>query len=248
MKLFSGVLAAFLLSVSMAASAETPAVQESLYQKAYKAAQDEQRKNKRQEDWANFGRYAKENQSAKPDVVFMGNSITNNWFAKDSTFFQKNNLSGRGISGQVSSQMLVRFRQDVIDLHPKAVVILSGTNDIARNGGTISLNHILDNVKSMCELARVNNIDPIICSVLPCVSYRWARDIKPAGEIVKLNKLLKDYAAEANIPYVDFYTNMADERGGLPSKYTYDECHPTLEGYHVMEKIIIPYISKYLSH
>src|SRR5580765_2917486 len=133
-----------------------------------------QRKN----DPANFEKYADANTSVKPgSVVFMGNSITEGWARQRPDFFSANNYTGRGISGQTSSQMLVRFRQDVISLKPKAVVILAGINDIAQNIGFISLENILGNIMSMAELAKANGIKPILCSVLPAAAFPWRKEI-----------------------------------------------------------------------
>ena len=137
------------------------------------------------DDWAQLGRYVYQNAqlTKAPDVVFMGNSITDCWADSVPEFFADNNYAGRGISGQVSSQMLVRFRQDVINLKPKAVVILTGTNDIAENNGSMSNEGIMNNIISMCELAKANGITPILCSLLPCDHFYWMKNmnIYPAG-------------------------------------------------------------------
>lgn len=196
---------------------------------------------KADKDWAQFYRYAGKNDSLTiaPAVVFMGNSITDNWAKMRPDFFEKHNIAGRGISGQVSSQMLVRFQSDVVNLKPKAVVILSGTNDIARNNGLISLEHICDNIKSMCQIAMYNGIRPIIASVLPCAGYSWRKDLSPAEEIKELNRLLKEYADKNGFGYVDYYSALADERGGLPERFTKDGCHPNVEAYEIMEKIVL---------
>ena len=127
-------------------------------------------------DWAGLRAYAQVNKTlgdVRPDVVFMGNSITEGWFNQHPEFFQKNNFLGRGIGGQTSSEMLVRFRQDVIELHPQCVAIMAGTNDIAMNNGYIALENTYQNIVSMCELARFNGIKVLLCSVTPCVRYNW---------------------------------------------------------------------------
>ncbi len=196
-------------------------------------------------DWAKFGRYQKANEevTVSPRVVFMGDSITDFWVNADPEFFTSNNFLGRGISGQTTSHMLVRFRRDVIDHHPKYVVILAGTNDIAKNLGDISLENTLGNIISMCEIAKANRIKPIICSVLPCNYFYWRPEVKgQEEEIVKLNALLKEYAKSAKIPYVDYHSAMKDAEDGLPKKYADDGCHPNKEGYAVMEKIILEYL------
>jgi len=196
-------------------------------------------------DWARTDRYQNNNSeiSVKPKAVFMGDSITDNWGNRtDPDFFTEHNFAGRGISGQTSCEMLVRFRPDVINLHPKYVVILAGTNDVAQNIGYVDINIVLGNVISMCELAKANKIKPIICSVLPSREFGWRKEIKPAEIIKDLNKMLKEYALSHHIPYVDYYSAMVDENGGLPAKYASDGVHPTLEGYKVMEEIILPYL------
>lgn len=197
-------------------------------------------------DWAQFGRYADANKrvTTPAKVVFMGNSITDNWLPNDSTFFINNNFLDRGISGQTTSEMLVRFRQDVINLKPKAVVILAGINDIAHNNGVISLENVFGNIVSMVELAKYNKITPIICSVLPAYDFPWRRGMNPAPKVIELNKMLKAYADKEGLTYVDYHSAMKDERDGLPKNLAGDEVHPTLEGYKIMEKIVLEAIHK----
>lgn len=202
----------------------------------------------RQRDWAKFNRYAEANEqvTTTPKVVFMGNSITDNWARMRPDFFSNNNFIGRGISGQTSSEMLVRFRQDVINLHPKVVVILAGTNDVATNNGFIELKNVVGNIQSMCQLAKANNITPIVCSVLPCAGFRWRQELKPAPTIIELNKLIKELCDDSGILYVDYHTPMANSEGGLPENLSRDGCHPVDEGYVIMEKIILENIQKVL--
>lgn len=193
-------------------------------------------------DWANFGRYANANKGVEsaPLAVIMGDSITDNWVKRTpSDFFNKNNIAGRGISGQVSSQMLVRFRRDVIDLKPQFVVILSGTNDIAQNQGYISLENIFGNIVSMVELAKANSITPVVCTVLPANKFPWRQEIKPAEDVKKLNAMLKEYCQKNSLKFIDFYSPMVDNKGGLPKKYAKDGIHPNPDGYAVMEKILL---------
>lgn len=199
-------------------------------------------------DWAQFYRYEGKNDSltTRPDVVFMGNSITDCWADTVPAFFADNNFVGRGISGQVSSQMLVRFQEDVINLHPKVVVICCGTNDIAQNNGPITLEHILYNIKSMCQLARANKIKPVVCSTLPAKGFKWRPDMKPANDIIRLNEMIKAYAQENKIPYVDYHSALKDEENGLPRKYSKDGVHPNAQGYAVMESVILPILKKVL--
>ena len=199
-------------------------------------------------DWAQFERYASQNKSltAHPKVVFMGNSITDSWVDIVPEFFANNNFVGRGISGQVSSQMLVRFQEDVINLHPKVVVICCGTNDIAQNNGYITLEHIVQNIKSMCELARANKIKPIVCSVLPATGFKWRPEMKPANDIIRLNEMIQAYAKANKIPYVDYHSALKDEHNGLPLQYSNDGVHPNAQGYAVMESVIMPILKKAL--
>ena len=200
-----------------------------------------------QNDWAQFGRYAEANKSVETPtrVVFMGNSITDGWWNTDSLFFKNNRYIGRGIGGQTTAQMLVRFRADVIDLQPKAVVILAGTNDIAQNNGYIAPENILGNIISMAELAKANNIDVVLCSILPAYEYGWRKGLEPADKIIALNKMIKEYADRHNLTYVDYHSALKDARNGLPEKYSKDGVHPTMEGYKIMERLISEALEKY---
>ncbi|KPM33278.1 G-D-S-L family lipolytic protein [Croceitalea dokdonensis DOKDO 023] len=193
------------------------------------------------QDWANLTKYQKANkavefdESQKNRVVFMGNSITEGW---PKEFFEGKTYLNRGISGQTTPQMLLRFRQDVINLQPKAVVILAGTNDIAGNTGPMTLEQIRDNIESMVELAKSNKIVPIVCSVLPAYDYPWRPGLQPNIKIPKLNALLLAMAQEQEVPYLDYFSAMADERNGLPKKWTTDEVHITPKGYEVMGDLV----------
>ena len=205
-----------------------------------------------QRDWAKFVRYEKQNaellaKGVRPDVVFMGNSITRNWARYSPDFFKENNFVGRGIGGQTTSHMLVRFRRDVIELNPRAVVIMAGINDIALNNGKITHENILGNIKSMCELAKLHKIKVILCSVTPAFSFRWRPnvDFVPADEIIRLNKMIKSYARSQKIPYVDFHSALVDERNGMNRKYHKDEVHPNALCYaEVLEPMVLPVINK----
>lgn len=200
-------------------------------------------------DWAQFNRYAEANKSvtSRPDAVFMGNSITDIWAGWDSEFFSRNNFVGRGIGGQTTSEMLVRFRQDVIDLNPKVVLIMAGTNDIARNNGYISMESMMSNIRSMCELAKLHKIKVILCSVTPCAQYPWRKHIDCATLIPQFNAMLKEYAEQNGIYYLDYYSALVDERGGIPQKWTTDECHLTLLAYReIMEPMACKAINKVL--
>ena len=202
-----------------------------------------------QRDWANYGRYAEANAAltTAPAVVFMGNSITDGWDNAHPEFFIDNNFACRGIGGQVSSQMLCRFRADVIALRPKAVVILAGTNDIAGNNGPIENEHIAENIVSMAELALAAGIRPIICSVLPAAQYPWRPEVGSVPEKIRdLNDRLRQYATERGLTWVDYYSAMDAGDGSLRSEYTRDGVHPTPEGYTVMEGIIRPALAEWL--
>lgn len=201
-------------------------------------------------DWANFGRYEADNKIVKQlpaeqrKVVFMGNSITDAWIREDNAFFTDNGFIDRGISGQVTSQMLVRFREDVLSLQPQAVVILAGTNDIAGNDGYISIENIFGNIVSMAELAKSHGIKVIISSVLPASDYPWKPGKEPNVKIPQLNKLLANYTKENNIVYADYFTKMANANNGLDKDISGDGVHPNLKGYKIMESVILPLIKK----
>jgi lysophospholipase L1-like esterase len=220
------------------------------------AQQDSMRKvadNRLRNDWASLTRYSDENAKlpavspGENRVVFMGNSITEFWKTTDRDFFVKNkSFIGRGIGGQTTPQMLVRFRNDVIDLNPSVVVILAGTNDIAGNTGPITIENIFGNIVSMAELAKANNIKVVLCSILPVFKYSWSPDLEPAEKIVKLNAMLQSYADKNNIVYCDFHSPMADEKKGLKADYSPDGVHPNLKGYKVMDDLVENAISKAL--
>jgi lysophospholipase L1-like esterase len=168
-------------------------------------------------------------------VVFLGDSITEAWGKADPGFFAGNSYVDRGIGGQTTSQMLVRFRQDVIELKPAAVVILGGTNDIAENGGKTTLEAIEENLQSMVELARVNGIRVVLASVLPAFDYPWRRGLKPADKIYALDQWIEAYCAEKHLVYLDCYPSMVDGRRGLRPELSEDGVHPNAAGYAIME-------------
>jgi acetyl esterase/lipase/lysophospholipase L1-like esterase len=193
-------------------------------------------------DWAWMSKYADANTKVVPGsklVVFMGNSITENWGNMDTAFFKQNNYLSRGIGGQVSSQMLVRFREDVIDLRPKVVVIEAGTNDIAENRGPISLENVFGNIVSMAELARASGIKVVIGSVLPATEFSWHKGLEPAEKIVKLNNMLKEYTTKNHIVYVDYWSSLVNDKKGMKAELTLDGLvHPNLAGYKIMEPLV----------
>lgn len=190
-----------------------------------------------------FGRPAK----GEKRVVFMGNSITENWAGKRKEFFASNNYIGRGISGQTSSQMLLRFRQDVINLKPTLVVINAGTNDIAEATGRYNPQFTLGNIKAMAELAEANGIKVILSSVLPAVSIPWNKEVQyVADKIEVLNVSIKAYAKEKGFPYIDYYSEMKDKDRAMIAGYSSDGVHPVATGYEVMEKVAQPIIAEAL--
>ncbi|NJK95765.1 MAG: acylhydrolase [Bacteroidales bacterium] len=191
-------------------------------------------------DWANLKRYRTDNENiglpvnGEKRVVFMGNSITEGWSRLNPEFFAGKPYINRGISGQTTPQMLIRFRQDVVNLKPAIVLINAGVNDIAGNTGLSTLEMIEDNIASMCEIAKANGITVILASVIPAYDFPWRPGLQPAEKIVALNNWIKEYAKLKGFIYLDYFTNMADERNGLKTELTTDGVHPNLEGYNVM--------------
>lgn len=196
------------------------------------------------QDWPNLAEFEVANSTLEAPkegedrVVFMGNSITIGWINSRPEFFEGKAWINRGIGGQTTPQMLVRFRQDVIDLKPKVVVLLAGTNDIAGNTGPSTIPMIMDNIKGMAEMAHANGIKVILSSTLPAYDYPWKTGLKPAPKIIALNKMIKEYCDEKGHIYLDYFSAMVDERDGLPKKYAEDEVHPTVAGYKVMEPLV----------
>ena len=171
-------------------------------------------------DWPNLKKFRDDNAKVslptanENRVVFMGNSITIGWINIDPEFFAGRPYIDRGISGQTTPQMLIRMRADVINLKPKVVVILAGTNDIAGNTGPSTNEMIEDNLASMADLAKANGIKPILCSILPAFDYPWKPGLKPYERIIEINKWMKDYASTHGMLYLDFYSSMVDDRPG----------------------------------
>lgn len=197
--------------------------------------------NTNAQDWANLGKYneanSKLNMKSGNRIVFMGNSITEGWMQDTTSFFYTKNYINRGIGGQTTPQMLVRFRADVIDIKADVVVILAGINDIAGNTGPSTIEMVFNNIKSMTELAMANNIKVVLSSVLPASKLSWKPDIDPAEKIVKLNGLINAYANKKGIVYLDYYTSMVGEDRGLRKELTTDGVHVTLAGYKIMEPL-----------
>ena len=199
-------------------------------------------------DWANLCYYWEKNEQLiqapgnKGRIVFMGDSITEEWGRLSPDFFQPTHYINRGIGGQTTPQMLLRFKQDVINLNPAIVFILAGTNDIAGNTGPMKIENIAENIFSMSEIAKSNNIEVFICSVLPAKAFPWSPSIKNVAEkVIKLNSILEKYCLDNKIQYVDYHSEMNDGNGGLkvPEHTTEDDLvHPNKEGYKVMEEVI----------
>ena len=206
------------------------------------------------DDWAALTKYQKENELLPPPtrkekrVVFLGSSIFEFWKQKDPEYFIRNTYVDRGISGQISPQLLIRFRQDVINLKPKAVIILAGSNDIAGNTGHVTIDKIMDNIKSMAELARLHHIKVILCKYLPVYEYPWNKQIKAADIIVDLNEKIETYAKERNYTILDYWTPLVDERKGQRAELTVDGVHPNLAGYKIMEGVTDVAIKKALKN
>ena len=195
-------------------------------------------------DWPQLTRYRDANQALPARVpgrvVFYGDSITDSWAdpRNAALFFPGKPYVGRGISGQTTPQMLVRFRQDVIDLHPEAVAILAGINDIAGNTGPMTPQQTEDNLTSMAELARSNRIRVLLCSILPGGEIRWRPGLQATAKVIELNSWMKNYAAKQGFTYVDYWTPMANPAGSMKDGLSSDGVHPTTAGYQVMGPIV----------
>ena len=188
-------------------------------------------------DWSQQCRYHRENAALAPPsaarVVMFGDSITEGWKPLDPAFFAGDVLN-RGISGQTSTQMLARFRADVLDLHPAVVHVMAGTNDIAGNTGPTSLKQVEGNVMSMVELARAHGITVVLAAVPPAARFWWHRTLEPAGTIIELNRWLRGYAARERLVYADYHEVLDDGHGGLAAACSSDGVHPNAAGYAVM--------------
>ena len=197
-------------------------------------------------DYANLGQYAAANQRlpaprpGRPRVVIIGNSITEGWVKEDSAFFRGKTYEyvGRGISGQATGQTVLRFRPDMIDLQPAVVVLLVGTNDVAENNGPYNPQTTMNNIMSMCELARVHGIRVVLGAVAPSTDFWWRKGLSPAPKILALNQRLKAYAAQQHFEYYDLHTALKDDQNGLKKAYGEDGVHPNLAGYRVMEPLL----------
>ena len=206
-------------------------------------------------DWPQLGRYRDENAAlaipatGEQRVVFYGDSITDAWGHRPTTwpFFPGKPYLDRGISGQTTPQMVVRFHQDVVDLHPRVVVILAGINDVAGNTGPMTPEMTEDNFRAMAEMARSNGIKLVITSILPAGDFPWRRGLDPAPKVRVLNQWLQDYCKSEGIVYVDYYSPLADEKGAMKAGFSLDGVHPNAAGYAIMAPLAEAGIGKALS-
>lgn len=200
-------------------------------------------------EWAGFSRYRADNEkiiaartgsAERPVAVLMGDSVTDGWFNADPGFFKDNNLVGRGISGQCTSQMLVRFQRDVVELLPKYVAILAGINDIAHNEGYSSVENTFRNIVSMSQIARKNKIRMVLCTIPPAARIVWRTELGDISDQVRwLNDNLRKYAAANRFKLVDYAAVLGNARGVTDAQYSEDQVHPNLEGYKVMEAALL---------
>jgi lysophospholipase L1-like esterase len=200
----------------------------------------EQEEARKATDWAALCHYKADNAAqrgkAPPKVVFMGDSITELWPFGDPSLFSAGVLD-RGISGQTTSQILLRFYDDVVALHPSVVHLMAGTNDVAQNTGPISDEDILNNIRAMIELAKANHIKVLLASILPMAKVSWKPSITPAARVTSLNEQLRTIASKMGVQYVDYYSALTDAAGGMRADYSNDGVHPNLNGYAVMRPI-----------
>ena len=194
-------------------------------------------------DWPNLARYRSQNAELAASapgenrVVFYGDSITDGWGRVQGAFFPGKPYVNRGISGQTTPQMVVRFRQDVVALKPKVVVILAGTNDVAGNTGPATPEMIQDNFMSMVDIAKANDIRVVLCSILPASDYPWKPGLDPGPKIVAMNTWLKEYAARRGLVYLDYYSAVVDDKLGMKAELASDGVHPTKAGYDIMSPL-----------
>lgn len=202
---------------------------------------DQQDAARRQLDWPNLCRYADDNArvTSAPRIVFIGDSITEFWKRDQPAFFSSSVLD-RGISGQTSEQILLRFYQDVVALHPSAVHILAGANDIAGNTGFITPEAWQNNIRTMVDLARARRIKVVLGSLLPTDAFWWNPSMRPAQQLAAMNGWLRDYAKSQDVPFIDYYAAMATPTGGMKRELTDDGVHPNKRGYDVMKSIVDP--------
>jgi lysophospholipase L1-like esterase len=194
------------------------------------------------QDWAGLCRYRAANEALRasgeqPRVVFIGDSITENWMLADPKFFERG-VVNRGIGGQTTPQMLVRFRADVVALKPQVVHIMAGTNDVAGNTGPTTAQDVKNNIVSMVELARANGIRVILGSIPPAASFNWRPEVDPVPEIRALNVWLREYATQNRLGYIDYHAALAGSAGELNPELGNDGVHPNRAGYRIMRKLV----------
>jgi len=200
-------------------------------------------------DWANFKKYAEQNKAVPAPkkgerrVVFLGNSIFEGWLRLRPEFFAGKPYYDRGISGQTTPQMLLRFYEDVLALQPEILVLKAGINDIAQNSGPYNQQQTLNNIKAIAQLARFNKIKVILCSVLPANEFRWRPGLEPADKVIALNKAIREFAEQEGYYFLDLYTAVVDDKKGMKAAYADDGVHPTVEGYKVLEPLVEAAIS-----
>jgi len=210
----------------------------------------QQKINENWADWANFKKYADQNKSVPPKakgerrVVFLGNSIFEGWLRSRPEFFAGKPYYDRGISGQTTPQMLLRFYDDVLALNPDVMVLKCGINDIAQNSGPYDQAKTINNIKAIAQLARINKIKVILCSVLPANDFKWRPGLEPADKVIALNAAIKQFAEEQDYFYLDLYSSVVDENKGMKKEYASDGVHPTVEGYKVIEPLVEDAIRK----
>jgi len=201
-------------------------------------------------DWANFKKYAEQNKAVparvkgEKRVVFLGNSIFEGWLRLRPEFFAGKPYYDRGISGQTTPQMLLRFYEDVLALDPEVMVLKAGINDIAQNSGPYNPLQTLNNIKAIAQLARANGIKVILCSVLPASDFRWRPGLEPGDKVIALNNAIRDFAKTEGFYYLDLYSSVVDDKKGMKAEYANDGVHPTVEGYKVLEPLIEDAIRK----
>jgi lysophospholipase L1-like esterase len=200
------------------------------------------------QDWARLCKYRAANaevlaSSTPTRAVFLGDSITEGWVLADPSLFQRG-VVGRGIGGQTTPQMLVRFRADVVALHPKVVHVLAGTNDIAGNTGPSTVQDYKNNIMSMVELAQANGIDVILGSIPPAAAFPWRREIEPLPRIAELNAWLREFAKHKRIRFIDYHSALAGAAGELKADLGDDGVHPNEKGYAIMRKLIEPQLPR----
>ena len=247
------ILLAGLIFVAAAGHAQVPAQAAAVGGQVVSAGQIAEMQAKLA-DWPQLEHYRAANAALAPPtagedrVVFYGASMTEGWGMHGSTFFPGKPYVNRGISGQTTAQMVVRFRQDVIDLHPKAVLILAGTNDVAGNTGPTTPEMTEGNWTSMAELAKANGIRVIFASITPSTDFPWRRGLHPAETIRALNAWLKDYCAAQSLTYLDYHSALTNEEGGMKADLTVDGVHATVKGYEVMAPLAQAAIDKALAN